>query len=144
MFGLRISKSVIMMKLAYQLTRAKRSLSKKFLGLFSLSTMLFVFQACYGTPQDFGMDFQIKGTVTHQETGAAIPGIKVELRNLPQFTTTGENGDFSIYCPILDQYLVSFSDIDGESNGLFIDKDTLILSDLSSSVKEINISLLPR
>jgi hypothetical protein len=63
------------------LLKFKRSLFQKIIGLFSLTALVFVFEACYGTPQDFGEDVEISGRVKSAVTGEAIQGVKVELKN---------------------------------------------------------------
>ncbi len=39
----------------------KRDWKRKIIGGLCLTSVAFVFQACYGTPQDFGNDLLIEG-----------------------------------------------------------------------------------
>ena len=39
----------------------KRDWKRKIIGGLFLTSVAFVFQACYGTPQDFGNDLLIEG-----------------------------------------------------------------------------------
>jgi len=107
-----------------QFNLSKKRLLKSIFGLFSLSTMLFVFQACYGTPQDFGQDILLEGRVLSVDNQEAIEGIEVRLLNQPQYTTTDADGHFAIHCPRIDQYKMQFKDVDGEENGQFSDLDS--------------------
>jgi len=125
-----------------QFNLSKKKLIKSIFGFFSLSTMLFVFQACYGTPQDFGSDFLLEGKVLSANNQEAIEGIEVRLLDLPQYTTTDSNGYFAIYCPIRDQYNVQFKDIDGEENGQFYDLDsTYTMQALETDSQILRVSL---
>ena len=45
---------------------------KKLIGGLSLTSTMFIFQACYGTPQDFGMDVLIEGQVKSKTSGLPI------------------------------------------------------------------------
>lgn len=92
-----------------------------------LSSVAFVFQACYGTPQDFGMDMLVSGKVNSKNTGLPIKGIKVSVENTPQYTHTDEAGNFSFYTERLDGAKIQFEDIDSTENGHFLKKDTLLV-----------------
>lgn len=121
--------------------KIRRKVVRAFLGLFSISTMLFVFQACYGTPQDFGQDILIEGQVKSQSDNSVIQGIRVGFDNLPQYTATDADGKFSLYCPRQDSYEVIIQDEDGEQNGSFINSDTIINLDLEQTDLFLSISL---
>jgi hypothetical protein len=54
----------------------KRDWKRKIIGGLCLTSIAFVFQACYGTPQDFGEDLLIEGQVKSKTTGLPIKGIK--------------------------------------------------------------------
>jgi len=105
--------------------KGKKGLIRGLFGFFSLSAMLFIFQACYGTPQDFGLDVRIQGSVTSQDEGTVLRNIKVSLGN-EQYTNTDENGRFEMYCPRQDNYQLRFADVDGNENGAFLDLDTVL------------------
>lgn len=104
----------------------KSKFIKKIIGGLSLTTALFVFQACYGPPQDFGMDVYIEGLVKSKKTGQPIKGIKVSVADNPQYLYTAENGSFSFYTESVTSCKIMFEDIDSNLNGAFIDKDTIL------------------
>ncbi len=103
------------------------------LGGLSLTSMMFVFQACYGTPQDFGHDLLIEGQVTARASGAPVEGIKVSVANNAQYQMTDEEGQFSFYTERIDGLTLQFQDVDSTQNGLFVDKDT-VLTELRESM----------
>jgi hypothetical protein len=104
----------------------KRNWKRKLLGGLSLTSALFIFQACYGTPQDFGLDIFIQGQVKSLTTGKPIPGIKVSVAEKMQHEYTNEEGKFSFYTETADNYRIKFEDIDANQYGLFNDRDTLL------------------
>jgi hypothetical protein len=111
----------------------KSNLIRKLIGGLSFTTALFVFQACYGTPQDIGLDVFIQGLVKSKKTGVPIKGIKVSIVNNPQYLYTDEDGRFSLYTEIADTCKIKFEDTDSIQNGAFNDKDT-ILTNLQGQV----------
>ena len=104
----------------------KRNLVRKLLGGMSLTTAVFIFQACYGTPQDFGADIFIDGLVKSKNTGEPIKGIKVSVADNPQYQYTNDAGEFSFYTESADIKVIKFQDIDSIQNGAFINKDTIL------------------
>jgi len=104
----------------------KRDWKRKIIGGLCLSSIAFVFQACYGTPQDFGNDLLIEGQVKSKTSGLPIQGIKVSVDDKVQYTNTDENGKFSFYIERLQNARINFTDIDSNHNGLFSNKDTLV------------------
>jgi hypothetical protein len=120
----------------------KSKLIKRLIGGLSFTTALFVFQACYGTPQDFGADVFIEGIVKSGKTGLPIKGIKVSVKELPQHELTAEDGSFSFYTLADESCVVKFEDIDAQQNGLFINKDTTLVN-LSEQI-HLNIFLEER
>lgn len=96
-------------------------LNRTFKG-FSLATVAFVFQACYGAPRDFGMDKYIEGIVMNAE-GNPVSGIKVALNDSIQYTETDSTGRFYFYTPVRDKYSILFSDL---NNQLYKSKDTVV------------------
>jgi hypothetical protein len=108
----------------------KGNLIKKIIGGLSFTTALFVFQSCYGTPQDFGNDVFIDGLVKSKKTGQPIKGIKVSIADLPQYLYTGEDGSFSLYTESAASCKIKFEDIDSNQNGVFSDKDTILINPL--------------
>lgn len=73
------------------------------------------------------MDILISGTVLSGTTNAGIQGIVVSFKDQPNYSTTNENGNFSLYTERRSEYLLNFSDIDGDANGAFASKDTVIV-----------------
>jgi putative lipoprotein (rSAM/lipoprotein system) len=104
----------------------KRNWRRKLLGGLSLTSALFIFQACYGTPHDMGLDILIAGQVKSGKTSNPIKGIRVSVADKMQYEFTDEYGKFSFYTETADSYKVKFEDIDGSQNGLFVEKDTLL------------------
>ncbi len=98
---------------------------RKSLSGLSFASALFIFQACYGTPQDMGLDVYIEGQVKSKATGGAIEGIRVTVANT-QYIYTDAEGKFSLYTGLADEYKVRFQDIDSTENGRFHDKDTIL------------------
>ena len=109
-----------------KLTDSKRKILRYIYGTLSLSSALFVFQACYGNPKDFGYDVYIQGFVKSKTTNQPIRGIKVSIDNFPQYELTDSTGKFKIYTSKNSQYKIKFEDIDSTKNGAFLPNDTLL------------------
>jgi putative lipoprotein (rSAM/lipoprotein system) len=109
-----------------KLADKRRRILRKVYGALSLSSALFVFEACYGTPKDFGMDVYIQGFVKSKTTSQPVPGIKVSVVNQPQYELTDNTGKFRIYTSQDSMYKVKFEDIDSTKNGLYLPKDTVV------------------
>lgn len=119
----------------------RRKLFRAIFGVFSLSGILFAFQACYGTPQDFGMDVLISGKVISALDKTPLSGIKVSLQESGQYTSTDDDGTYSVYCERLPAYQLKFSDIDGAKNGSYQGCDTTVQSTGETDSLVINIEL---
>jgi putative lipoprotein (rSAM/lipoprotein system) len=113
--------------------KMKINWKRKLLGGLSLTTAMFVFQACYGPPQDFGADVYVRGLVKSKKTGSPIQGIKVSVAENPQYVYTNDDGSFSFYTETADTCKIMFEDIDSNQNGAFNNKDT-ILTNISNEV----------
>jgi len=109
-----------------KLTDKNRRILRKVYGALSLSSALFVFQACYGTPPDMGMDVYIQGFVKSKTTNQPITGIKVSIENYPQYEVTDSEGKFKIYTSRDSVYKIKFEDVDFSQNGAFLPKDTIV------------------
>jgi putative lipoprotein (rSAM/lipoprotein system) len=129
------------MNLGYKNDNMKRNWIRKIIGGLSFTTALFVFQACYGTPQDLRNDLLLEGQVKSKTSGAPIKGIKVSVPDYMQFQLTDENGSFSFYTGTKENLKVQFEDIDLALNGSFAQKDTII-NPVSQKVF-MNISMSP-
>lgn len=117
----------------------KNSWIRKILAGLSFTSVLFVFQACYGTPQDFGLDLLVEGQVKAENTGLPLPNIKVSVKNNSQYAYTNQNGEFSFYTERIEGIELNFADSDSLQNGLYAPKDTL-LNNVSEKVY-VSISL---
>jgi len=104
----------------------KLSWRRKILGGLSLTTAAFIFQACYGTPQDMGLDIYITGQVRSGKTNNPVKGIKVSVTDKLQYEITDAEGKFSLYTETAEKYEIRFEDIDSSQNGIFAAKDTLL------------------
>ncbi len=119
--------------------KSKRNLARKIIGGLSFTSTLLIFQACYGTPQDFEPDLLIEGKVKAQATGLPIKGICVSVVGEEQDLLTDEAGTFSFYLLMKDSITLRFEDIDNTQNGSFASKDS-VLTDFSNEVF-VNITL---
>jgi len=99
---------------------------RKLIGGLCLTSVAFVFQACYGPQQDFGDDLLIEGQVKSKTSGLPIKGIKVSVEDKIQYANTDENGKFSFYIEKLQNAKIKFTDVDSTQNIWFSNKDTLV------------------
>lgn len=104
----------------------KKNWIRNILGGLSLTSAMFIFQACYGTPQDFEFDIFVEGQVKSDTTGLPIEGIKVSVANLMQYEMTDSNGYFSFYLEMNDSLNIQFEDIDSTQNSFYENKDTIL------------------
>ncbi len=111
----------------------KKNWIRKVVGGLSLTSAMFVFQACYGTPQGFEPDLLIEGQVKSKTSGLPINGIKVSVAENMQYEMTDQEGKFSFYTQLLENLTLQFQDIDSLENGHYITKDT-VLTVLSEKV----------
>lgn len=118
---------------------SNRNWVRKIIGGLSFTSAMFIFQACYGTPQDFKADLLIEGKVKAQATGLPIKGIRVSVAGEEQDLLTDEAGSFSFYTLLKDSVTLRFEDIDNTQNGSFAAKDT-VLTDFSKQIF-LNIAL---
>ena len=109
------------------------------IGGLSFTSALFIFQACYGTPQDFEPDLLLEGQVKSQTTGLPIKGIKVSVPDASQYEFTDGDGRFSMYTWMNESLTVRFEDVDLSENGWYLPKDTLI-KNIEGNIKlQINL-----
>ena len=114
---------------------------RKVLGGLSFTSALFIFQACYGTPQDIEPDVHLEGKVVSGTTGLPIKGIKVVIDGHDQYDTTNDSGAFSMYTYFANSYKLLFQDIDFSENGTFSPSDTIIPGD--NDYAFVNVRLNP-
>jgi len=121
-----------------------------------LTAVAFIFQACYGTREDWGFDTHLSGKVLSKIDNTPIKGIKVSVANALNFAITDENGNFDFYAYVenyrydtIRQFIspdsipVLFADIDSIENGYFYDKEIIINYNGQDEVK-INVELEER
>lgn len=118
----------------------RRKIFRTIFGVFSLSGIMFTFQACYGPPQDFGLDVLIQGKVVSGTTQAGIPDILVNIPDIGQYTRTESDGSFRMHVERQPGFNVSFSDTDGEVNGIYKAKDTVV--NLTETTGQIDLQIV--
>ena len=106
----------------------KKNWIRKIIGGLSFTSAMFVFQACYGTPQAFGDDLLVEGQVKSKTSGLPIKGIKVSVADKMQSEYTNDDGRFSIYTELRDNVKIKFEDVDLLQNGTFLNKDTVLIN----------------
>ena len=119
-----------------------------FFGVLSGSGCINGDMPTYGPPA--GVYFQ--GRIRASEDSSSVTGIQVQLTNPGLSAVYGtaesnEHGDY--YLPLEqesppwpDSILVSATDIDGEANGSFLSKDTLIIPDSDDEYQEFYVDFL--
>jgi hypothetical protein len=107
----------------------------------SFTSALFVFHACYGTPQDFGIDMLVEGTVKSKESGMPIEGIKVSVVRSAQYQLTDSKGFFSFYTERYNGLTLTFEDVDSQLNGSFLPQDTVISSSADSVFLSVDLNV---
>ena len=121
-----------------------RKILRKIFNCFSITAVVFIFQACYGMPHDGYCDFKLSGTVISKTTNSPVKGIKVT--DGLNFKLTDENGKFEFYASIPNcnsqaSVEVHFLDIDGEANGHFNDKTIVVKPEKMNEVKMNTVEL---
>jgi len=104
----------------------KRNWIRNLIGGLSFASALFIFQACYGTPQDLQYDMYIEGLVKSGTSGLPIKGIKISVGDGTQWQLTGDDGKFGLYTIRNDTTRISFEDADPLQYGAYQKKDTVI------------------
>lgn len=108
------------------MTSRFKNFRRKLFGFLSFSTALFIFQACYGAPQDQYEDVLVKGTILSDTTNQPVSGIKVIVNSDSQFAMSDSTGSFSFYVPSATQYHLLVSDADTAANGYYSQQDTVL------------------
>jgi hypothetical protein len=106
--------------------RKIRKVLRKIFSIISFSTVLFVFQCCYGTPKDLDADVLIEGLIKTTSNNLPVSGIKVSIENHSGYSLTDKYGKFTLYSSRSNEYKIKFEDIDSISNGSLISKDSTI------------------
>ncbi len=113
---------------------------KWFRGLLkasALTTVMFIMQACYGTPHDF-QEIRISGRIIDKTTSLPIQGIRIGGFGGYENTVSDENGYFTFYIIIgwpSDCEFLSFIDTQERYQSV---NDTLICGDLENILIEMN------
>ena len=126
------------------LQKIRRLFFTRILVIFNLSAVAFAFQACYGTPQDIKEEVMISGYVTASGTGEPIQGIEVNFGNSVGIETTNTEGYYYLFVQMDTLYNVVFHDIDGEQNGIFLDKSAQIINNNYLSELGLDVVLQPK
>ncbi len=103
-----------------------QKIKRNLFGFLSFSTALFIFQACYGAPQDEYNDVLLEGKVISDSTGLPVKGIRIQVNSTENTAVSDSNGQFSFYIPTASQYVVELSDADSTSDGHFLSRDTVL------------------
>lgn len=110
------------------------------IGSLSFTTALFVFQACYGTPQAVGNDFLVEGCVTSRSTGEPVQHMRVGIDGESQHQYTDAEGKFSFYTVKRSDLRLVVEDIDNTDNGNYNAADTLIAADGNRIYLDISVN----
>lgn len=116
----------------------KQQLLRFLFGSFTATALMFVFQACYGMPNDT-LYIYVQGTVVSDVTGEPIPNIEVRSNTSSDTVRTDEMGQFFITVPSMTIPNLTFKDIDQAENGQFAPLDT-ILEKYNGEMLEIRLN----
>ncbi len=117
----------------------KRKQLRTLIGGLSFTTALFVFQACYGMPQDMQDDVLIRGKVVSLTSSQPVKGIKVESDLYEHFGISDSLGEFGFYTPWAHSLKLTIEDTDPDSDGDYLSKDTVLVDPVSSEYLHIAI-----
>jgi putative lipoprotein (rSAM/lipoprotein system) len=123
-----------------KITDKKRRILRNIFKGLTLTSAAFVFQACYGTPEDFGLDVRIHGVVVSRTTNEPIPGIKVSVENYPQYKLTDSKGSFLIYASQEKILYVKFEDIDSTQNGVYLSQE-ITIEFIDRDIKDVTLNV---
>lgn len=119
----------------------KRKIIRSLFGLFSFSAVMFVFQACYGTPTDYGLDIYVEGVVISKKNNNPIQGIKVTLEGSSNYGISDSLGRYSFYDESAQQYSFKFQDLDTATYGAYRSLDTTIYNSDKLNKIVLNVAL---
>lgn len=109
---------------------------RKIFGGLSLAAVLFVFQACYGTPQDMGLDVLVTGQVKSATTGLPLSGVRITVANNHQYEVTDAEGKFSFYTVSDNEIKLNFLSENAALNSF----DTTLTNSRDQVFMEIKLS----
>ena len=95
------------------------------LGALGVTSIAFVFQACYAPYYGDDYDRCINGKVLSATTHKPIKGIRVTGNDQPGYEETDSTGAFHIHLPISRDYTLRIEDLN-ESPTSYLPKDTVI------------------
>ena len=90
-----------------------------------LTSVAFVFQACYAPYYSASYERCISGEVLSSKTQKPIQGVRVWGGHEPGYVETDEQGRFHLHFPIADNYPIYFAD-QSDSIAAYLPKDTII------------------
>ena len=105
------------------------------LGTLGVTSIAFVFQACYAPYYGDDFDRCINGEVRSAQTHKPIKGIRVTGNQQPGYEETDSAGTFHIHLPISRDYNIRLEDQD--SLRAYLPKDTIIPDSLYHGEKII-------
>ncbi len=105
------------------------------LGTLEVTSIAFVFQACYAPYYGDDFDRCINGEVRSAQTHKPIKGIRVTGNQQPGYEETDSAGTFHIHLPISRDYNIRLEDQD--SLRAYLPKDTIIPDSLYHGEKII-------
>jgi len=127
-----------MLKLSEKSRKILRAIYRG-LGVTAVSTVFFTCQyetaggGAYGMPPDYweNEEILITGCVISKKTNDPIDGICIYINDVPYYSPsfTYSNGMFYIYAPIMDEYTIIITDIDGGINGRYKQQTITITKD---------------
>lgn len=117
----------------------KRNWQRGIIGGLSFTSALFIFQACYGMPQDFYPEIRFSGLVKSKTTGQPIKGIQVSIKELNWIDYTNDEGEFLMFTEKIDQATLRFEDVDSTEHGSYASKDTLLMEPAEETFLEIEL-----
>jgi len=106
------------------------------LGTLGVTSIAFVFQACYAPYYGDDYDRCINGEVRSAQTHEPIKGIRITGNQQPGYEETDSAGTFHIHLPISRDYNLRF-DNQYDSINTYIPKDTVITDSLYNGEKII-------
>ena len=106
------------------------------LGTLGVTSIAFVFQACYAPYYGDNYDRCINGEVLSATTHKPIKGIRITGNNQPGYVETNSAGAFHIHLPISRNYDIRFED-QSDSIRTYLPKDTIIPDSLYKGEKII-------
>ena len=106
------------------------------LGSLGVTSIAFVFQACYAPYYGDDFDRCINGEVRSAQTHEPIKGIRITGNQQPGYEETDSAGTFHIHLPISREYTLQFEDLSSTSNA-YLPKDTIIADSIYNGEKII-------